>query len=177
MELDKEARKVYDAMSGNYHHARTKEATKGWFYNEYLEMPTTLKMLGSVKGKKILDIGCGRGLYARIPKRRGAHIKGVDISEGMLKIARAEVPGVTFVRGTAGKLPFPSGSFGVVLAALMLEYLPSHDKVLNEIKRVLKRNGTFVFSIGNPVIETQRKIVYKGRKFRDVREIRGCDPL
>jgi len=44
-------------------------------------MPTTLKMIGKIKGKKILDIGCGPGLYAKKLKEMGAEVKGIDISE------------------------------------------------------------------------------------------------
>ncbi|HSU72961.1 MAG TPA: SAM-dependent methyltransferase, partial [Candidatus Binatia bacterium] len=42
--------------------------------NEYLEMPATLSLLGKVKGKKILDAGCGPGIYARILHNKGARV-------------------------------------------------------------------------------------------------------
>jgi ubiquinone/menaquinone biosynthesis C-methylase UbiE len=170
LSLTKEAKKNYNLMAESYHKARTNPTTVGWFYNEYLEMPTTLKMLGNVRGKKILDIGCGTGLYARILKKKGANVKGIDISERMVEIARKEVPNIEFKIGTAEKLPYKSKEFDIVLAALMTEYLSSWNKMLKEVKRVLKPHGLFIFSTGNPVINAQHKLYYKGRKFREIKD-------
>lgn len=169
MDYPKEARKNYNILAESYHKIRTNKKTNGWFYNEWLEMPTTLKLLGKVKGKTILDMGCGTGLYTRILKRRGAKVCGIDISEGMLTIARREVPGVEFVHGTAEKLPYKNKSFDIVLAALMMEYFSSWDKVLEEVRRVLKPKGVFVFSTGNPVMNASVRVKYKGKKFRDIK--------
>ena len=168
MDYPKEARKNYNLMAESYHRTRTNKKTNGWFYNEWLEMPTTLKLLGNVKGKKILDMGCGTGLYARILKQRGAHVYGIDISEGMLAIARREVPGVVFVQGNAEKLPYNNKSFDIVLAALMLEYFPSWENVFKEVRRVLKPRGIFIFSMGNPVMNASVRIMHHGKKIRDV---------
>ena len=168
MDYPKEARKNYNLMAESYHRTRTNKKTNGWFYNEWLEMPTTLKLLGNVRGKTILDMGCGTGLYTRILKRRGATVYGLDISEGMLAIARREVPGVEFVYGTAEKLPYKNKSFDIVLAALMMEYFSCWDKVLEEVRRVLKPKGIFVFSTGNPVMNASVRIMHRGKKIRDV---------
>lgn len=168
--LTKETRKNYNLISEYYHKTRTNLTTKGGFYNEYLEMPTTLKVLGNVKGKKILDMGCGTGLYTKIIKKKGAKVKGIDLSEGMIKIAREEVPGVEFKVGSAEKLPYKNKEFDIVLAALMMEYFSSWNKVLKEVKRVLKPNGLFIFSTGNPVVNTLHRFYYKGRKFREIKD-------
>jgi 2-polyprenyl-3-methyl-5-hydroxy-6-metoxy-1,4-benzoquinol methylase len=73
---EKEASKKYNIIANHYHTWRTKENPNGWFYNELLEMPTTLGLLGNVKNKKILDFGCGTGIYAKILTRKGAKLKG-----------------------------------------------------------------------------------------------------
>src|SRR3989344_6325353 len=170
MKLAKEARKNYNLIAKSYHEARTNPKTNGWFYNEYLEMPTTLKLLGNVKGKKVLDMGCGTGLYARILKKKGANIKGIDISEEMIKIAREESPDIEFKIGNINKLPYKDEEFDIVLAALVMEYFSSWSMVLKEVRRVLKDNGLFVFSTGNPVINATHRINYKGKKFREIRD-------
>jgi ubiquinone/menaquinone biosynthesis C-methylase UbiE len=163
-----EARKTYNAIARDYHFYRTKKYPRGWFYNEMLEMPTTLKILGNVKGKKILDIGCGTGIYAKILSRKGARVCGIDISEEMIKIAKKENPKIEFKIGDIEKLPYKNKEFDIILAALVLEYLPSWDRSLKEVRRVLKKNGIFVFSMGNPVINALKKVRYKRRKFRVV---------
>src|SRR3989344_784788 len=132
-----QTRRTYNQLAKLYHEIRTNPKTGGWFYNEYLEMPTTLKMLGKVRGKRILDLGCGTGLYARILLQKGAKVKGIDVSDEMLRIAQQEVPSVEFTQGSAERLPYKKNEFDIVLAALMMEYLPSWNRVLKEVHRVL----------------------------------------
>ena len=76
MKDEKEAKKMYDLLAKFYHDLRTKKYPQGWFYNEMLEMPSTLELLGNVKGKKILDFGCGTGIYAKILTKKGAKVSG-----------------------------------------------------------------------------------------------------
>lgn len=57
------------------------------YRNHYL-MPRMLAMLGDVAGKRILDLGCGEGGYARELRRRGTEVTGVDGSERLIEIAR-----------------------------------------------------------------------------------------
>ncbi len=131
-------------------------------------MPTTLKLLGNVKNKKLLDIGCGTGIYAKTLTEKGAKVRGIDISEEMIKIARQESPNIEFKLGSMDKLPYRNNEFDIVLAALSLGYLEDWGEVLKEIKRVLKPKGLFVFSTDNPIIESAKKVIYKGKKFRVV---------
>jgi len=92
MKIEKEVSKNYDILAESYHEMRTKKYPQGWFYNEMLEMPATLELLGNVKGKKILDFGCGTGIYAKILTKKRAKVKGFDISREMIKIAKQENP-------------------------------------------------------------------------------------
>src|SRR3990167_6368968 len=103
---EREVSKKYDFMTEFYHNWRTKENLQGWFYNELLEMPATLELLGNVKHKKILDFGCGTGIYAKLLTKKGAIVKGFDISEEMLKIAKQENPKLDLIMGSGYKIPF-----------------------------------------------------------------------
>jgi len=103
---EKEVRKNYDFMAEYYHNHRTKKFPQGWFYNEMLEMPSTLKLLGNVKGKKILDFGCGTGIYAKLLTKKGAKVKGFDLSSEMIKIAKKENPKLDLRVGSGNKIPF-----------------------------------------------------------------------
>lgn len=169
MKIEKEARKTYDFMSDAYHDMRTKVNPQGWFFNEFLEMPATLKLLGDLRGKKVLDFGCGTGIYAGRMTKAGAKVKGFDISGGMLEIARKENPGVEFRRGSGSGIPFGE-KFDLVVAALVLDCVKDWAKAFREVRRVLKKGGYFVFSIGNPVIEVAVKAVKNGTSLRVIGE-------
>ena len=162
---EKEARKVYEIMAEPYHTHRTKTHPKGWFYNEMLEMPATLSLLGDIKGKKILDFGCGTGIYAKILTKKGAKIKGFDISPKMIKIAREENPNLELKVGSGYKIPFKE-KFDIVIAALVIDYFDNWNKVFREVSRVLKKGGIFVFSGGNPVSECVERVIVGKKRYR-----------
>lgn len=163
---EKEAAKKYNLIAEHYHNLRTKGDVGWWFYNEGLEMPATLELLRNVKGKKILDMGCGSGIYAKLLTKKGAIVKGFDISREMLKIAKKNNPKLELVHGSAYKIPF-NEKFDIVQASLMLDYLSNWDKVFREVRKVLKNRGYFIFSVGNPVSEcVKKKIFINGKKIR-----------
>ena len=157
MPEEKEVIKKYAMSAEAYHSWRTKENPQGWFYNELLEMPSTISLLGDIKGKKILDLGCGTGIYARLLTKMGAKVKGFDISKEMLNIAKIDNPNLDLRLGSAYKIPFKE-KFDIVLASLVVHYLKDWDKMFKEINMVLKNKGVFVFSTGNPVAEARKKI-------------------
>ncbi len=160
--MEKEVRVAYDNLAKTYHEKRK----EGTFYNEFLEMPATLSFLKKVKNKRVLDLGCGTGIYTKILKRLGAKVFGVDISPKMLEIAKSEVKGVEFKLGSVYSLPYKSNYFDIVLASLVVHYFENLDKAFKEINRVLKKNGVFIFSTDNPVISATRRIKGKPRWYR-----------
>lgn len=162
---EKSAKKEYDIMAKEYHSMRTKKNPQGWFFNEMLEMPAVLGLLGNVKGKKIIDLGCGTGIYAKILTKKGARVKGFDISPEMIKIAKRDNPQLDLRVGSAYKIPF-NEKFDIVLASLVVHYLDDWDKMFKEINRVLKQGGIFIFSTGNPVYEVRERLKVKGKKYR-----------
>ncbi|MBU0957683.1 MAG: methyltransferase domain-containing protein [Nanoarchaeota archaeon] len=157
-------KKAYDEFAEAYFEMRKGSGTP-YFFNELLEMPTTLKILGNVKGKKILDLGCGPGRYANILSKKGAKVIGLDNSINSLEIAKGEAPKAEFILGDVEKLPFKSGTFDIVLSALVIGHLKNWDKVFKEVKRVLKKNGIFVFSNYTPIRSAGRKKKWARRKF------------
>jgi 2-polyprenyl-6-hydroxyphenyl methylase/3-demethylubiquinone-9 3-methyltransferase len=98
--------------------------------------------LGSLPGLRLLDLGCGKGRFARSLRERGAQVIGLDVSAGML----AEATGLPRVRATARRLPFAPASFDGALAVEVFEHLAPEaiDCVCGEVVRVLKPGGTFV---------------------------------
>lgn len=161
-------KKAYDNLAPEYLHMR-KNGGVSYFFNEMLEMPTTLKLLGDVRGKKILDLGCGPGRYSKILTSKGAKVIGIDNSKTSIDLARLEAPNAEFLVGDIEKLPFANGEFDVVISTLVIGHLESWKRVLSEANRVLKKDGIFVFSIHNPIKEVMEKEIWKGRKFRVIK--------
>lgn len=109
--------------------------------------------------RRLLDVGCGTGELTRLSARHfpGARVVGVDFTGAMLRNAArpgrnaAAGPRIGFVQGTAGRLPFRSGSFDVVLSAFVARNLPDLPKALGEMRRVLAPSGTlFLLDITGP---------------------------
>ncbi len=163
----KEEREAYDSYNKSakhYHEHRTTLYPKGWFFNELLEMPATLELLGNVKGKRLLDFGCGTGIYARLLTKRGARVSGFDISPEMLAIAKRDNPSLKLKLGSGYKIPFKE-KFDVVQASLVLHHIKDWDRVFGEVSGVLKKGGIFVFSINNPVTEIAKSTKIKGKTY------------
>ncbi len=98
--------------------------------------------LGELAGSRILDLGCGKGRFARRLSDLGARVTGLDISAGML----AHAIGVDRAIGSALRLPFASAAFEAVIAIEVLEHLPQNTEiaVFREVRRVLRPGGRFV---------------------------------
>lgn len=153
--------KMYKGLAEEYHGMRLKKS----FYNEMIEMPAMIKMLGNIKGKKILDWGCGSGLYIKKLKSKCAEIKGFDISQDMIKIAREINPTIDIREGSGTKIPFKE-EFDIVFASLAIHYLKDLDRPFKEIHRVLKPKGVFIFSTGNIVSKAGKTKEIQGKKYK-----------
>lgn len=102
-----------------------------------------LASLGPLDGRRILDLGCGKGRFARVLSDRGARVVGLDVSPGMLAAARTS--GIDCVFGSARRLPFASSSFDGAFAVEVFEHMEPRaiDDALAELRRVLRPGGTF----------------------------------
>jgi 2-polyprenyl-6-hydroxyphenyl methylase/3-demethylubiquinone-9 3-methyltransferase len=98
--------------------------------------------LGPLQGIRILDLGCGKGRFARALQECGADAIGMDVALGML----GEAMGVSRVLGSARRLPFPSGHFDAVIAVEVIQHLPQGGliDVFQEVRRALRAGGTFL---------------------------------
>jgi 2-polyprenyl-6-hydroxyphenyl methylase/3-demethylubiquinone-9 3-methyltransferase len=109
-----------------------------------------LAALGDLRGRLVLDAGCGGGLVARGLADAGATVVGLDRSLGSLRVARRAV-GARF-RPTGGRLerlPFADGRFDAVVAADVLEHVPDLPAAVAELARVLAPGGGFAFDTIN----------------------------
>ncbi|MDR2998129.1 MAG: methyltransferase domain-containing protein [Microbacterium sp.] len=120
--------------------------------NAYYERPAMIDLAGDVRGRRILDAGCGSGPLSAALRERGAEMTGIDGSPAMLDLARArlgaDVP--LQLADLAEPLPFPDDSFDDVVASLVLHYLPDWAAALAELRRVLKPGGRLIGSVNHP---------------------------
>jgi len=139
-----EAKRFYDKISRYY------DYLAGVFERKYAEI--ALERLSIVEGETILEIGFGTGhCLKRIAESIGqmGKVYGIDISAGMMEITKKRlekaglVKGVELYCGDAASLPFHDNTFDAVFTSFTLELFdtPEIPKVLEQIKRVLKRGG------------------------------------
>ena len=122
-------------------------------HNAYYERPATLSLLPDVSGMRVLDAGCGPGAYAEWLVERGASVVAFDANEKMVRLARERLgTKAEVLRAELGRpLDFlGDGSFDLVVAPLVLDYVRSWGPVLVELCRVLKPGGRLVFSVEHP---------------------------
>lgn len=118
-------------------------------------------LLGEVRRKQILEVGCGAGQCSRWLAEQGAIATGVDLSAGMLEQASrllrehplaGDAAPPTFLLADARSLPFPSASFDVCFSSYgALPFVKDADAVLSEVARVLRPGGRWVFSVTHPI--------------------------
>jgi ubiquinone/menaquinone biosynthesis C-methylase UbiE len=99
----------------------------------------------------ILDIGCGFGDLLQYLKGQGheGRLTGIDLSDGMISCARKRYSGITFMVADAEKLPFKDNSYDVVICKHMLYHVNSIPKAVAEVRRVLKYEGKFLFTLNS----------------------------
>lgn len=129
------------------------------------------------KGQRVLDVGCGTGIFTKLLAQKGLNVTGVDESEKMLSIAKSkpELAGVEFINDNAEHLSFPDAHFDRVLCAFMLEFSTIPLKVVTEMIRVLKPGGIMIIATLNSAgIWAKGRIgegVYASAKFRTPSEL------
>ncbi|HOL93747.1 MAG TPA: class I SAM-dependent methyltransferase [bacterium] len=101
------------------------------------------------KPARILDLGCGTGLSARLLEQRGYMAFGLDLSPLFLSVEKQKDPDVKLLAGDALRLPFGDGIFDAVAAFEFIEHVPDVPSLLEECLRVLKPGGFLVFHSPN----------------------------
>lgn len=140
----------YDAFAAAYDADNENNA-----WNAYYERPAILSMVGDVTGLRVLDAGCGGGAHAAALLDRGAILTGIDASAGLLEIAQRRLEGRArlLVADLNEPLPFDDGCFDLILASLVMHYLPDWAHPLSEFARLLPQGGRLVFSTHHPFMD------------------------
>ena len=123
------------------------------FYQRRVEARMVFPSLTNIKGKRILDIGCGDGIFDIEMARRGARIEALDLSNSALERAiwRVKQLGLTgninFIHGDATHLPYRDSTFDIVISNCVLEHIPDDQQVIKEASRVLKNPGKVIITV------------------------------
>lgn len=103
-----------------------------------------LGALGPLDGRLVLDLGCGKGRFARVLAAQGARVVGLDLSAAML--GEADGSSLQRVQGSARRLPFASATFDAAVAVEVFEHVEpaALDASFAEAARVLRPGGILV---------------------------------
>ena len=163
-------REFHDRQADGRLHADLRFADADYLDHETWIRPAFAR-LGDVRGKAVLDYGCGHGMTAVVLARAGACVSAFDLSPGYVAEAerRAGVNGVSvkFRAADAEHLPYADGAFDAVWGNAILHHLDL-ERAGAELHRVLKPGGVAVFCEpwgGNPLLGfARRRLPYPGKE-------------
>ena len=119
------------------------------------EWPDLQAMLPDLRGRRVLDLGCGFGWFCRFAQAQGARsVLGLDLSENMLARARSESSGegVAYQRADLERVAIEPAAFDLIYSSLALHYIVDLPRLIEEIRRGLAPGGVFVFSVEHPMV-------------------------
>ena len=118
------------------------------------EWPALRALFPDLRGRAVLDLGCGFGWFCRWARGQGAsRILGIDVSEKMLTRARdtTEDTAITYARADMENLALPPESFDLVYSSLALHYVAELDALMAKVRAALLPGGSLVFSVEHPI--------------------------
>lgn len=124
-------------------------------YGPDIPSEAELRLLGELKGRRVLDLGCGGGQAAISFTRQGAITTGVDLSAEQLayarRLAETEDVKVEFRQGDLADLAFlRNDSVDLVFSAGAFDFIEDLGRTFRQIHRVLKVGAPLVFSVNHP---------------------------
>jgi ubiquinone/menaquinone biosynthesis C-methylase UbiE len=145
------------------------------FINNYFRKAMKIRFIKTmegcfpVKGKTIIDIGCGAGHYAVALAKSGAqHIYGIDFAQGMINLAKksaaqAQVNDIcSFHLGDFMTEPI-SGVFDYAILMGLMDYIKEPREVIKKVLSVTKSKAFFSFPVRGGILAWQRKLRYMNR--------------
>ncbi len=152
----------YNQISQQYKQA--KQQPWRWAVETY----SLMKLVGDLQGKSIVDVACGEGYFTRLLRQAGAaSVLGLDISQAMIELARAEERASRWALNTLSKTPGPNAprrELDLAVAAWLLVY--AHDRaelaeMCRGLARLLRPGGRFVTYTTNPDVYFYPKANYR----------------
>ncbi len=138
------------------------EYAEEFFYdtsdNKYIDA-----FLHDLDGIKILDVGCGNGRDCKYISEQGFDVNGIDLSAGMLAIAKEKVPNGKFEVMDIASITYPENSYDGIISNCSLFHIPSEElpQTLESFARVLKPNGKLLLILQEGLGETMIEEPYR----------------
>ena len=135
--------RLFDRMAESY------DELEPWYEHLYERLHAIVQScLTSGAEHRALDAGCGTGFQTSLLRDLGFTVHGVDLSAGLLAVARSKLPGVPFARGDLEALPYRDASFdAVTCCGSTLSFVTRPAHAVAEIGRVLRPGGTLVLEV------------------------------
>ena len=112
-------------------------------------------------GTQLLDVGCGSGLAMVLAAERGAMPSGIDISPGLLGVARERLPQADLREGDMEELPFDDAAFDAVIGINAFQFAGDPPRALSQAARVLRPGGRLVASLFAAPERSQGTVVHE----------------
>jgi SAM-dependent methyltransferase len=123
------------------------------------EWPALRGMLPEMRGKRVVDLGCGFGWFCRWVREAGAaEVLGLDVSDKMLAQARSTTSdtAITYAQSDLAAVELPMGRFDLAYSSLALHYIEDVARLMAQIHATLLPGGHFVFSTEHPILMAPR---------------------
>lgn len=144
---------IYDDPGFFAGYSQLPRATEG--LDAVYEWPAFQRSLPApLTGRRVLDLGCGMGYFAREARARGARqVVGVDLSQRMLRRAEeyGNDPGITYVLSSLEAYEPEEAAFNLVVSMLALHYIADYRVIVERVARCLMPGGRFALSVEHPI--------------------------
>ncbi|WP_457623166.1 class I SAM-dependent methyltransferase [Persephonella sp.] len=132
-----------------------------------------IELLGEIKGKKILDVGCGDGILTLELVKRGADVTAIDSSPEMVEVSKSK--GIKALLKTVTDLHY-NYEFDIVFSNAVLHWVPEPEKALKNIANSLKDGGIFVAEFGGKgnirsIIQAMEQVFEENPEFGEFKNV------
>lgn len=149
---------IYDNEKFYKGYISLREEPDNW--NDNFEIPALRSLLPDLKGKSVLDIGCGFGGNCIHFIEQGARsVTGIDISSKMINLAKEKNSheNISYMVTSIEDFDFPKSEYDVVVSSLALHYVADFKPVVKKIFDCLKDHGELIFSIEHPIVTSNKE--------------------
>jgi 2-polyprenyl-6-hydroxyphenyl methylase/3-demethylubiquinone-9 3-methyltransferase len=157
---------IYDTFAAHWW-----DGSQRWLRTLQNLVPARLKYFDRIanwQGKNVLDLGCGGGFMAEALAQRGAAVVGIDPAEKAIAIAQAHAAqqnlSIRYLVGSGEKLPMADASLDYVVCVDVLEHVADLGQVIDEVRRVLRPGGAFLFDTINRTWFAALVVVFFGER-------------